>query len=109
MKLENWSSKPLLSRWDIPTTLRREFSIPGYQLEIYIFTRTKETFIDGCAIVGRIVQVLLIYCTHSWVRTGDEVKIGQNGELVVLDRLKAGIFFGSLYLSAKRPHSYRKS
>ncbi|KDR82330.1 hypothetical protein GALMADRAFT_237577 [Galerina marginata CBS 339.88] len=31
---------------------------------------TKETFIDG------------------WVRTGDEVKIGKDGEVVVLDRLK---------------------
>ena len=53
----------------------------------------------GVLLLGKTGISLLILFYHRWVRTGDEVKIGQDGEVVVLDRLKAGRFVGPFYLS----------
>jgi hypothetical protein len=60
-------------------------------LNLYLPGRKKHLSM-GALFLAKIVKVLLIHCTHRWVRTGDEVKIGQDGEVVVLDRLKAGKF-----------------
>ena len=73
---------------------------------LYLLGRKKRLSM-GVLLLAKTVQVLLIHCTHRWVRTGDEVKVRQDGEVIVLDRLKAGNFFGLLYLTAN--DSCRKS
>lgn len=62
----------------------------------FVIFRTSETFIDGyvnlyvTSYVVRRNQRSYVDVTffYRWVRTGDEVKIGEDGEMVVLDRLK---------------------
>lgn len=38
------------------------------------------------------IDAVCVVLHYSWVRTGDEVKIMEDGEMVVLDRLKVRAF-----------------
>lgn len=51
-----------------------------------MYLRTRETFVDGCDISPSSLKG---YClSYRWIKSGDLVKIDENEEIVVLDRLK---------------------
>ena len=51
-----------------------------------MYLRTRETFVDGCDISILSSNGSCLF--YRWIKSGDLVKIDENEEIVVLDRLK---------------------